>query len=552
MRKPLLAMLVLCLLSVPALQAESLNFALALRWQSHAATDLQFSEFINQDHTVAFRFMPQYTMTTEGAVLSVNGSGTYVVGIGGYRANGSNAVKLVVRVGSSSAYYSFGNPAHDGDKIPLEKQWHTLAVVRKGSSFRLFLNGKHREKDGGGDLQPSAADIAALQGKLEIGSEPLNTNAQSFGLVDDLAVFGKALSEDEIATLFSQPRLHKSIEDLDLIRAWTFDDVFPSGDPLSGKFNHDVTLRGSAYIALVTQARQNDIDVDFLPPPFKKAKFRLPFEPGQIWKVEQPYEGLASHNDYAAFSLDMVRADLDKTLDNSVTCGTKVFVAADSLITEGCDLGDPQIHNGVPDIAKSCYQSLQSFEQDGPGIDGSDFVQMQVADGEFNTYWHVQKGSLREAFPDHPDQFHSPSVNGPPPDIHVKQGRWLARAGTEHPDNCHLHFSTGDNGATYPISFEEYDVRNPGDKEWLRTTGAPLFNQFVRIPPEPKPAPAPPPGECAAAKAKLAEDIASRKLFWADIQNPNTDAGKRHFDAQQALTLTEEIDELTGQVANCK
>ena len=81
----------------------NLNFAAAVRWNGFVDTDLAFSQFITGDHTVTFRFMPQYTMVGEAPVLSINGSGTYKVGIGDYRAGRPN----LLRFGFTPLYLGF-------------------------------------------------------------------------------------------------------------------------------------------------------------------------------------------------------------------------------------------------------------------------------------------------------------------------------------------------------------------------------------------------------------------------------------------------------------
>ena len=120
----------------------NLNFAAAVRWNGFVDTDLAFSQFITGDHTVTFRFMPQYTMVGEAPVLSINGSGTYKVGIGDYRAGSSSAVKLLLQVGGAQAFYTQGNPTADGKTIPLKNKWHTVAVDWLPDHVTFWMDGK--------------------------------------------------------------------------------------------------------------------------------------------------------------------------------------------------------------------------------------------------------------------------------------------------------------------------------------------------------------------------------------------------------------------------
>jgi hypothetical protein len=70
--------------------------ALACTWGGYADTDIDFSEFFNSDHTICVRFMMQYPNAYTGPMLSVNGTGTYVLGQGDFLADfPGNQVKLV-------------------------------------------------------------------------------------------------------------------------------------------------------------------------------------------------------------------------------------------------------------------------------------------------------------------------------------------------------------------------------------------------------------------------------------------------------------------------
>src|SRR5262245_9061731 len=92
-----------CLL-IPA-QAVGANRGLALGWQGYADTDLQFSEFLGSEHTIAFRFMPQYPNAYEGPIIAENGTGTFVIGQGDFMA-GTDAPKLFVQVGSKKMTFT--------------------------------------------------------------------------------------------------------------------------------------------------------------------------------------------------------------------------------------------------------------------------------------------------------------------------------------------------------------------------------------------------------------------------------------------------------------
>jgi hypothetical protein len=473
-------------------RAEELNFAAGFGWKGHVDTDLTFAEFFPNDHTITLRFLAQYTMTGEAPMVSINGSGKYALGFGSFLANSTEAVKLELAIGSSVAFFHFGKPKKDGKPIPFEGEWHTLAVVRKGSTFKVFLDGKKLTPESRSDLVPSAGDLASLSGKVRLGRQD-SGEAQFYGFLDDVAVFRKALTNAELDEVFKRDRLRKQNAALDLTRAWTFDRTLPGGGTLPPAFAHDVTFHEPAYKALVSQKRESKMDAKFLPPPFHETVLHLPFTPGESWKVIQGNEGLASHSASGAFSWDFVKDDPQNPLNNIATCGTKVYTAAAGTIIDGCDLGDPK---DAAHLETGCAKSASQFADSGRLLDGYDEVQLRHAPDEIELYLHIQEGSLREAYPNHADEFISPVVTQPPLSIGVPTGHWIARAGTRgvdengKADNCHLHFSVGTSGdrTTFPVAFTNYEYFEKGFARWLPIDrGIPLVDQWIRRPPaEPK------------------------------------------------------------------
>jgi len=102
--------------------------ALACTWGGYADTDLNFTEFFSGSHTVAVRFMLQYPNAYVGPMLSVRGSGTYLIGQGDFHAAPAGA-KLVVRIGSQTITHQVNLAAGT---------WHHLAVVRSGTTARAL------------------------------------------------------------------------------------------------------------------------------------------------------------------------------------------------------------------------------------------------------------------------------------------------------------------------------------------------------------------------------------------------------------------------------
>ncbi len=483
-------------------RAESPNFGAAFGWQGFADTDLAFSSFFGGDHTIAFRFLPQFTMVGEAPIFCDNGQNNFTAGIGGYRAGGGEAVKLELQVGKSMAFYSFGKPAKDGAPIPLEDKWHTAAIVRSGNTFKFFLDGKRIDKDGGGDLVATSADISSVTGNVRLGRRNPDDLPQYYGFVDDVAVFNKAMSQSEIAALFAVSRFSASIDTSSLVEAWTFDKALPDGSPLPPKFAHPVTRVGSAdQYGGLSETRDSAKDVRILPLTFQTQVTELPFEPGDQWWVLQGNEGLASHNDYAAFSWDFRRGD--PSVDQAQTCGTKVTSIGTGTIVRACDLGDP---TDVAHLEGGCSGSAAQFTNDGPLIDGYDFMNIDLDAQMEGQYLHLQKGSMEQAMSSHASDFkHSPVTNPAPLSIPVTMGEWIARAGTRGKNNCHLHQAVGKPvlGGTFPTAFSNYEVLDPSTHTWkFVRRGRPRVNQIIRRPPviakgpTPRPSPEAEPGIC--------------------------------------------------------
>src|SRR5260370_28983706 len=103
--------------------------ALAVTWGGYADTDINFSDFFNSDHTVAVRFMLQYPHSYTGPMLSVNGSGTYIIGQGDFNSDPSSKTKLIVNAGGAQLTFPVDLTAGT---------WHHLAGVRMGNALQLY------------------------------------------------------------------------------------------------------------------------------------------------------------------------------------------------------------------------------------------------------------------------------------------------------------------------------------------------------------------------------------------------------------------------------
>jgi hypothetical protein len=89
---------------------------------------------------------------------------------------------------------------------PLLDQWEHWAVVYDGTNLNVYLNGNEATNNGGFASQPvtAALGFVGYQGAFLIGSEidqPATRNWN--GMLDDVAVFAGALSQDQIQTVMS-------------------------------------------------------------------------------------------------------------------------------------------------------------------------------------------------------------------------------------------------------------------------------------------------------------------------------------------------------------
>ena len=265
--------------------------ALAITWGGYADTDLDFSSFFNTDHTVAVRFMLQFPFAYTGPMLSVNGTGTYIIGQADFNSDGSGKTKLIVNAGGSQLLLPVDLAAGT---------WHHLAVVRSGSKLSLFVDGK------AAGSPVSLPAVGLPSGKLRLGKDTFNATLdggghQFYGLLDDVAVFNKALGQTAIAKLASEHNL--SGTEPDLLAGYTFGHVPPGGLPT--KLSRPLTLVPGASIQAVSADRNNGADAAKLPLALTPMR-HLPFPHGQKWFVIQGFDDpKGSHHGYASFCLDL-------------------------------------------------------------------------------------------------------------------------------------------------------------------------------------------------------------------------------------------------------
>ncbi len=137
--------------------------ALALGFGGFADLGLTFGEFLTGDYTLTVRYMPQYPYGIVGPLVAAAsddrqfliGQGAYRDGSGGFKTLGPST--LMVQMGAQRVVYEvLGFEDRHGGPVGYLGVWQHLALVRSGSSFKLFLNGSSLTPFSGSETVPTA------------------------------------------------------------------------------------------------------------------------------------------------------------------------------------------------------------------------------------------------------------------------------------------------------------------------------------------------------------------------------------------------------------
>lgn len=427
----------------PIAESTSDNLCVALGWRAYVDTDLNLSEFLGENHTLAVRFMIQYSRSYQAPILSVNGAGNYLVAVAGYGEGGVKAERLLVTIGASTRYYTAAS------KLAPEK-WHWLALVRDDSRLRLYLDGALLKPDDSNMEIAPGTDLP--DGTLRLGRKA-NGDAQFYGLIDDLAVFNSALTQKTLRSYYHEsPRL--SGAEAGLVAAYLFDRAPDAQSVRRRRF----TLSTPATQIEVSSMRDSKQDAQLLPLPSNSTKVLLPFAPGQAWKVIQGYGQALSHNGGGCFAWDFERVD-------GPTMEQPVYACATGRVLAFSDNNDPEPGDNI-------------------SKDNFNYLQMETSPGEVVTYLHMKNGSLTEALRSFaPASF--PENFAP---FSLTAGARVGRVGNtwlkEQPNNWHLHFAGTpyvNSPVSIPLAFSDYEVYEPRSKTWRHVErGIPQHNQTVR------------------------------------------------------------------------
>ena len=371
--------------------------------------------------------------------------------------------QFMVKIGSQERLYDAPNLVWGN--------WVHLAVVRSHNTIKIYLDAKLVDQipiDPNDDKLPRGRTNLRLGRRTDASPNRVpdedddeweklvnGKEAQFYGLIDDVAVFKRALTRDQIDLIRMNPEVIRR-DDPSLAGAWNFADRQPEGVMSQSRifFNTLSANKKSAGVSLVSESRSSEIDRALVPLPFQKARRQLPIKPNQIRTVIQGMNApLGSQYGPSAFSLDfhLIRPETPFKVVNpnfsAISCGEPVLASAAGRVTLRKDGGSTD-----PNVDKSDF--------DEPNV-----VYVENAPGEYGSYMHLFTGSVTRSIP---NEF----------EVTVKQGQKVGEVGTMN--GCHLHIGvfedTRANGVNYPQEFSDYEVSRDEGKTWRKVLRGILRN----------------------------------------------------------------------------
>jgi Concanavalin A-like lectin/glucanases superfamily/Repeat of unknown function (DUF346) len=448
--------------------------ALAFGFGGYADLDLTFGEFFAKNHAVTIRYMPQHPYGAAGPLLAENGNGTYAIGVGDYRwGRGTKGTlgnsMLFVQVGSARAVYEVNGFVDDvGGPIGYRNVWQHLTVVRQGQTLRTYLNGKLLPAFQAAALVVPSSGLPSTNTPLRLGRRTSGVSDKSrfwqfYGLIDDVGIFKRALSNDEISKLAAAPGL--TGDEDGLLAGYNFDNEFlpdvlsrpvtlPTAADIPDYVNEHASHPVPVHYVEVSSDRDSAADAGKVEIRPSKVQTRPPFAAGEWWRVSQGWEHPAgSHNGTAAYCWDCVRI-------NGPTLGAKIFAAAGGKVIYA--------------------------KQDASGDESSNASCVYHTVAERAVYMHLKEGFYSTCFPD------APSL---PADGNIPEGsqpsfkaRDLVAQVGHNPHGDHLHFEVADiSGKTFdtagpgvPAAYSNFYRSNDAGKSWKKVSlGIPVAGDVI-------------------------------------------------------------------------
>ena len=292
----------------------------------------------------------------------------------------------------------------------------------------MHLNGKLLTAFNSDELTVPGSGLPSSTTPLRIGRRTTGVSDdtqfwQFYGLVDDVGIFSRALTNDEIGDLSKAHNLNGDEDGL--LAGYTFDNEFeppvlsrpvtlPTAADIPRYVNSFADHSVPVHYADVSENRDNAADSAKMEIRPSKVETRPPFAAGEWWHVNQGYEHPdSSHNGTAAFCWDCSRI-------NGPTFGAKIYAAAAGKVITA---------------------------QEGAAC-------VYHAPAERAVYMHLNEGYYKKYFPD---------AATPAPDGTLPLGSQPSFAFRDaivevghNPNGDHLHFEVAD------ISGETFDTAGPG------------------------------------------------------------------------------------------
>jgi len=395
-------------------EPNTVDAALNLRTGDWVDTDFNLNQIVGQAHSISFRFMLQHPNSYYNNIIGESGSGIYTISKNTSASGGcTDRATLSVNFGGTGGVWPNINDLANGFR---PNRWYHIAVtVDNQLKLRLYVDGVLGIIQNSGfqtSLQLSGGTWAG--GALRFGrrKNSVNPPEQFYGLLDDVAVWDHALSQNEINSLQNNHKL--SGNESGLIAGWNF-NVLLGGATHPPKHGRPLAFNGNAARVWPLSGKNEEDAAKML---FEQHATKLSLPVKGNWIVNQGSDSdCGSHRGYASFCVDMYYAD-------GPTRGQPIYAAADGtvvLVRDGSadDVGNQQV--------PGCTECTE-----GDGSCGyiSNEVLIQHAPTEFSSYLHLKQGSVPQAIKD--------KLAGGQP---VLRGEKIGEAGQSGTGGAHLHFA---------------------------------------------------------------------------------------------------------------
>lgn len=359
--------------SVAQITAPVPNKSVHVGWGGYINTNAFFLQ-AGANHTLSGWLLPQFTAGYQGTIFgnvlppgSLTTGETLDIGIGHLNNGVGGYPHLYIQYGAQRVTYHA--PQIEAGK------WFHLAIARSASTMHLYLNGQYLIPANFAACQTQSNAVHSARNALSETAfmlkdhwttmvqlantslnECLNTNytpeihhgstlpagvlqigrtgakanvplaeSQWYGLVDDIAVFNRTLTPNEIASIFAAKRLNGA--EANLIYALSFDKsdgilaqapILNSPKSYTGAVYEDVAI--SANRSNTDAARFDDAQLLFA----TTIQEKLPLPVGEAWKVVQGFDQpFGSHFGSWTFAYDFAKKPTDEYYPNG-TIGAPV------------------------------------------------------------------------------------------------------------------------------------------------------------------------------------------------------------------------------------